>query len=393
MARLIIAGGGIAGLAAAISAASNGYTVVVLERQPDFRELGAGIQLAPNAFRALEHLGVADQVRARSVFIDELRLMDAVSGDQIARMNLGDDFRERFGQPYAVVHRGDLYEPLLRACREHPAITLRGDCRVTGYQLEPEGVSVRLASGERIFAAGLVGADGLRSQVRGQLLGDGPPRLSGHTIYRSVVPMANVDVQLRSNSATLWAGPGYHMVHYPIAHAASLNLAITIDDGAQQEVIGRPVTSEQVLARFPTAHPGILELLRLAPEWHSWVLCDRDPVPSWTDGPVVLLGDAAHPMLQYAAQGAAMALEDAVGLDAVLSQSSDLVEIFAAFTTLRSSRVARIQLLSRQIGDEIYHPTGAVAHERDRWFGELTDRDQLDQVSWLYGYEATPVRR
>jgi 3-hydroxybenzoate 6-monooxygenase len=389
MARVLVVGGGIGGLAAALVIARNGHEAHVLERSPVFAELGAGIQLAPNAFRALEYLGITDEARARAVFVTDLRLMDAVAGTELTRLELRGEFLHRYGQPYAVVHRGDLYEPLVRACRASPRITLRADAAVTRYRLVDGGASVQLASGEWVSGDAVIGADGLRSRIRAQLVGDGSPRVSGHTIYRSVIPIASVPSDLRWHAATLWAGPGYHMVHYPIEGAASFNMALTVDNGATTELIGVPVPRDRVLSITAPMRPEIRTLVDLGRDWRSWVLCDRDPVSRWTDGPVLLIGDAAHPMLQYAAQGAAQALEDAVCLSTVLSQGLDFPATFRQVESLRSPRTARVQLISRRMGTEIYHPTGEEARYRNTFLANLSQDEQFTLLDWLYAHNAT----
>ncbi|HET9140454.1 FAD-dependent monooxygenase [Actinophytocola sp.] len=389
--RVIVVGGGIGGLAAALAVARNGHEALVLERQDGFAELGAGIQLAPNAFRALEHLGVAAEARARAVFISDLRLMDGVAGVELTRLELTGNFLRRYGQPYAVVHRGDLYEPLLRACRADERITLRAGAAVTGYRLDGAGASVSLRSGEWLHGAAVIGADGLRSRIRAQLVGDGSPRVSGHTIYRSVIPIDEVPEERRWYAATLWAGPGYHMVHYPIADGASFNMALTVDDGAETELVGVPVPRDRVLEIAGPMRPEIRTLIELGRDWRSWVLCDRDPVDTWTDGPVLLVGDAAHPMLQYAAQGAAMALEDAVCLDTLLAVDQDLATAFGKLEALRAPRTARVQLISRRMGAEVYHPAGAAARARDELLGGMSEQDQFELLDWLYAHDEAPL--
>ncbi|GAB1688969.1 3-hydroxybenzoate 6-monooxygenase [Krasilnikovia sp. M28-CT-15] len=385
MARIIIAGGGIGGLAAALTLSRRGHQAVVLEARDSFTELGAGIQLGPNAFAAMDRIGVGDQVRERAVFIDELRFMDGTTDKQIASMPLTGEFRRRFGNPYAVVHRIDLYAPLLEACRASDAIELRTEAAVDGYEQTEDGVTVRLASGDSVTGAALVGADGINSRVRQQVVGDGLPRISGHTIYRSVIPMAQVPERLRWNTVTLWAGPRWHFVHYPIAGGEYFNLAATRDDGATEAVIGEPVDKAYVLEQFPAVGATARQLLDLGENWKSWVLCDRDPVPNWADGRVVLLGDAAHPMLQYAAQGACQALEDAVVLgDLVPADGTDFSESFQKFTAERRDRTRAIQLLARRMGRQLYHPAGRMAEQRNARFAARTARQLHDTVDWLY---------
>ncbi|MFH9138919.1 3-hydroxybenzoate 6-monooxygenase [Streptomyces sp. NPDC017524] len=385
MAELLVAGGGIGGLAVALAAAGRGYRVTVLERRDAFTELGAGIQLAPNAFRALDRLGVGEQVRERAVFIDELRLMDGTTDEVINTMSLGTAYRERFGNPYAVVHRTDLYQPLLDACRRTPGVELCTGAAVTGYEQDADRVTAVLANGERVGGDALVGADGIHSAVRAQMIRDGEPLVSGHTIYRSVIPMDRVPEHLRSNAVTLWAGPGWHFVHYPISGGREFNLAVTKDDGAREAVTGRPTPADHVLAQFPEIGPKAGLLLRLGEQWKSWVLCDRDPVPGWTDGRVVLTGDAAHPMLQYAAQGACMALEGAVHLGSVLDcDAGDLPQRLIDHNYARAPRTARAQQVARAMGREVYHPAGVAAKERNAEIGSLSQAELHGKVAWLH---------
>ncbi|MFE2752583.1 FAD-dependent monooxygenase [Actinosynnema sp. NPDC059335] len=384
MSRVIVAGGGIGGLATALAVADRGHRAVVLERRSEFTELGAGIQLAPNAFLALDRLGVAAAVLDRAVHVDALRFMDAVTGEQVAAMPVLGEYRERFGNPYAVVHRNDLYAPLLARCRAHLDVELRVDSPVVGYEQDGDGVVAVLADGGRVRGDALVGADGLRSAVRAQLVGDGEPRVSGHTIYRSVIPMESVPARLRSDSVTLWAGPRWHFVHYPIDGGRSLNVAVTRDNDATEVVVGVPVERERVLAEFADAAPVIRALLALGRDWRSWVLCDRDPVDRWQDGRVVLLGDAAHPMLQYAAQGACMALEDAVHLGDLLA-GREPAAAFAAFVEDRRERTAAAQLVARAMGTRLYHPSGEAARARNAMLGGFSTEELYEKVAWLHG--------
>lgn len=388
MLNIAIAGGGIGGLAAALAVARSGHTAHVLERNAEFGELGAGIQLAPNAFRALDRLGVKEAVRASAVHIDALRLLDARSGAALAVLPLDAAYQRRFGNPYAVVQRGDLHTALLHACHAHDRVSLHPGLTVTGYRSTAGSVRVLTVGGHTVEADALIGADGIRSKVRAQMVGDGPPQVSGHTIHRTVVPMAQVPSDLRWNSVNLWAGPGWHFVHYPIAGGDKLNLAITRDDGARNAVAGVSTRRDEVLVGFPDLHPDARRLLELGRDWRTWVLCDRTPTATWTDGRVCLTGDAAHPMLQYAAQGACMALEDAVMLGETLAGSSpDVAGRLARFAELRRERTARVQQVSRWMGRSLYHPDGAEADARDALLASLSPDGLMDAMEWLHAHD------
>lgn len=382
---IIIAGGGIGGLTAALGLTRKGFNVTVLERSPTLGEIGAGIQLGPNAFQALDELGVGQDARNMAVYIDQLRLMDALSSEEIAHIDLGETFRSRFGNPYAVVHRGDLYGVLLRACVACPAITIRSGSLVTGYEQGPSGISAKLESGERITGSALIGADGLWSRIREQLLGDGAPRVTGHSTYRSVIPTEKMPEDLRWNAATLWAGPKCHLVHYPLSDWKIFNLVVTYHNNAPEPVAGKRVSEEEVLAGFRHVHPRAQEIIRHGVDWKLWVLCDRDPVESWTDGRVTLLGDAAHPALQYMAQGACMAMEDSVCLaNEVAAYPGDIETALKFYEHLRFLRTARVILMSRAIGEHVYHPAGAHAALRTEIMRAKSNSDWFDTLAWLY---------
>ncbi|MEQ8443787.1 MAG: 3-hydroxybenzoate 6-monooxygenase [Alphaproteobacteria bacterium] len=382
----LIAGGGIGGLATALGLAQQGYASLVMEKASRFGEIGAGIQLGPNAFHAFDYLGVGDAARSMAIYVDSLRLMDALSAEEICRIPLDDAFRTRFGNPYAVIHRGDLHGVLLKGCESHDLIDLRTSSEVIDYDQTGDGVTVRLADGERIDGAALIGADGLWSNIRKRVVGDGPPRVSGHTTYRSVIPTELMPEDLRWNAATLWAGPKCHIVHYPLSDWKAFNLVVTYHNDAPEPVAGMPVDKEEVRRGFEHVHDRARQIIDYGNDWKLWVLCDRDPVENWVDGRVALLGDAAHPMMQYFAQGACMAMEDAVCLSAVMADhDGDAIAAFPDYQSRRLVRTARVQLQSRQIGDHIYHPAGAHAQLRNAIMQAKSPDDWYDELQWIYG--------
>jgi 3-hydroxybenzoate 6-monooxygenase len=385
-APVLIAGGGIGGLAGALGLAQKGIASVLLEKSPTLGEIGAGIQLGPNAFHAFDYLGVGEAARGMAVYVDQMRLMDAVSAEEICHVDLRDAFRNRFGNPYAVVHRGDLHGVLLKACQDHPLIDLRVRSEVVSYDQDGSSVTARLACGDDVTGRLLIGADGLWSNIRKKVVGDGPPRVSGHTTYRSVIPTQEMPEDLRWNAATLWAGPKCHLVHYPLSGWKVFNLVVTCHNDAPEPVAGKPVSDEEVMRGFAHIHPRAQEIIRHGKNWKLWVLCDRDPVERWIDGRAALLGDAAHPMLQYFAQGACMALEDAVCLSHMLgSYPGDQATALEHYRAQRFPRTARVQLLSRAIGEHIYHPSGEHARLRNAIMSAKSSEDYYNDLAWLYG--------
>ncbi|MER7493641.1 FAD-dependent oxidoreductase [Streptomyces pharetrae] len=386
MARLIVTGGGIGGLAIALAAARRGHRVTVLERADRFAEIGAGIQLAPNGLHALDRLGLGDVVRDTAVRMAELRFMDGVTGEHVTSMPLTDAYRERFGNPYVVVHRAELHSALLDACRALDLVELRSGCAAVGYEQDAGGATVVLAGGERVTGDALIGADGIHSAIRGQLVGDGAPRISGITVYRAVIPMERVPARLRSETAvTWWTGPGCHFVHYPIAGGRYLNLAASSDNGETEALASVPVPNDTVHDEMAALGADAHRLLDLGENWKSWVLVDRDPVTTWSDGRVVLLGDAAHPMLHYVAQGACQGLEDAVVLGDLLDcGAEELPQRFEKYTAERQERTARIQLLARE-SIRLWHAAGSTATARNAALKAMSPEQLHDHVAWMHG--------
>ncbi|MGH3724348.1 MAG: FAD-dependent monooxygenase [Mycobacterium sp.] len=385
MSRLIVVGGGIGGLAVALSAASSGNEVVVLERAREFAEIGAGIQLAPNGLHALDLLGVGSKVGRIGVQVDSLRLFDATADSLINTMSLGPDYQRRFDRPYLVVHRAELHRILVDACASDPRIELISRSEVFGYRQDAKGVQALLADGTSVEGDGLIGADGINSAIRRTLLDDGDPRVAGITVYRTTVPIDKVDESLQSNSVTWWTGPGCHLVTYPIAGGTLLNLAASRTDGVARAFSGVSASAARVLAELAPLSGTARSLLELGADWRSWALVDRDPVRRWSDGRVVLLGDAAHPMLHYAAQGASQALEDAVVLGAVVGADPERIPgRFARYVEARRDRTADVTLAARD-SIRIWHAAGDAAVERNEKLAAMTDDDLHKALAWMHG--------
>lgn len=383
---ILIAGGGIGGLAAACGLARKGHRSIVVEQAPRLGEIGAGIQIGPNAFHCFDYLGVGDEARSVAVYIDALRLMDAQTAEDITHIPLDAPFRDFYGNPYAVVHRADLHGVLLRYCEESPLIDIRTSHKVTGYDQDGDAVALLCEGRKPIRGSILIGADGLRSPIRAQLVGDGEPRISGHTTYRSVIPTEQMPEDLRWNAATLWAGPKCHIVHYPLKGGTVFNLVVTYHRDVREAIAGKPVSREEVAQGFEHIHPRARQIIEHGNDWKLWVLCDRDPISNWVDGRVALLGDAAHPMLQYFAQGACMAMEDAVALaHCVEFGDGDMSATLQRYQEMRKVRTARVQMNSRLIGEYIYHPGDAQAAVRNEIMRGMSAEDWYRQLNWLYG--------
>jgi 2-polyprenyl-6-methoxyphenol hydroxylase-like FAD-dependent oxidoreductase len=256
---------------------------------------------------------------------------------------------------------------------------------VTGYDQDGRTVTARLGNGASVTGAALIGADGLWSNVRGQVVGDGAPRVSGHTTYRSVIPTEQMPEDLRWNAATLWAGPKCHIVHYPLSGWKVFNLVVTYHNDAPEPVAGKPVSMEEVQAGFTHICARAQSIISHGRDWRLWVLCDRDPVDHWLDGRVALLGDAAHPMMQYMAQGACMAMEDAVCLADSLAKTDTLESGLETYQARRVLRTARVQLTSRAMGDHVYHPDGPHAALRNAIMSAKSQEEWYATLDWIYG--------
>ena len=382
---VLVAGGGIGGLAAALALAGQGVRVRVLEQMPELGEIGAGVQLGPNAFSAFDALGVGDRARGRAVYTERMMLLDAIDAYEIANVPLGDAFRARFGNPYAVIHRADAHLSLLEAAREHPLIELSTSTHVERVTQDDAGVTVFDSQGRRFDADALIACDGGKSVVRQQYVGD-EPRVSGHVVYRAVADAAEFPDDLKINAPVVWCAPNGHLVHYPLRGGAQYNVVVTFHSRQRETWSVTDGSQEEVLTYFTDVLPRARQLLSLPKSWKRWATADREPIAKWTFGRVTLLGDAAHPMLQYLAQGACMALEDGVTLgEAVRVSGGDLTAAFARYERSRVTRTARVLLMTREMG-RIYHAKGVERLVRnDLWKGRTPER-YYDGLEWLYGW-------
>ncbi len=384
---VIIVGGGIGGLAAALVLSRLGIQITVLEQSPEIGEIGAGIQLAPNAFAALDALGVGENARRRAVFTDRLVMMDAVDGTEVATFPVGEKFRQRFGNPYAVIHRADIHTSILEGVKQSPLISFFTSTRIEDLIEETNQVSVIDSQGNRYTGDAVIGCDGVKSVIRQKLIND-QPRVSGHVVYRAVVSAEDMPEDLRWNAPVVWAGPNCHLVHYPLRGAQQYNLVVTFHSREQEQWGVREGSKEEVVSYFTEICDRPKRLLDRPTSWKRWSTADRDPIDGWTRGRSTLLGDAAHPMLQYLAQGACMAIEDAVTLgEAIKHCDFDFDAAFRLYEKSRVTRTARVVLSAREMG-RIYHAKGVERLIRNSLWKDRKPEQFYDALDWLYGWNA-----
>jgi len=381
---LLIAGGGIGGCATALALAQRGVPVTVFEQTSELKEIGAGIQLGPNAFRVFDALGLREAVEEVVVYPDGLVMMDALTAEPVTRIPLGRPFLDRFGQPYGVIYRADLHRILVDACRAQAGIDLLTNQKIVDFEDDSQRVRAVTASGESHVGHALIGADGLWSRVREKIVGDGKPRVAGHIAYRAVLPTSEVPQHLRFNDMTLWAGPKLHLVQYPLRGGKLFNLVAVFHSDRYEEGWDTYGDPAELQLRFQTACEPVQTLLSKIETWRMWVLCDREPISNWSAGRVTLLGDAAHPMLQYMAQGACMAMEDAMVLARRVTENrSDLDQAFLAYQNDRHVRTCRVQLTARLYG-AAYHAEGVVRELRNQFLKSRTQEQSMESLAWLY---------
>ncbi len=382
---VIVAGGGIGGLAAALALVRQGFHVQVLEQAPEIGEIGAGIQLGPNAFHAFDALGIGDKARGRAVYTDYMVMHDAIDEYQVGYIPTGEAFRQRFGNPYAVIHRVDVHKSLLEGAQETGRVEFFTNTRVERIEQDAHSVTVHCGNGKTYQGQALIGADGVKSVVRQQFVGD-PARVTGHVVYRAVVDKKDFPEDLQWNAASIWVGPHCHLVHYPLRGGEQYNVVVTFHSRNQEEWGVTEGSKEEVQSYFQGICAKARQLIDLPKSWKRWATADREPIGQWTYGRVTLLGDAAHPTTQYMAQGACMAMEDGVTLgEALRVHDNDWTKALDLYQRSRVARTARIVLSSREMG-RIYHAKGVERLIRnDLWKGRSPERF-YDAMEWLYGW-------
>jgi len=398
--QILIAGGGIGGLAAALGASRAGWEVRLFERAAAFSEVGAGVQIGPNVVRRLQAWGLQGALQAVAAFPDRLQVRSALSGAELATLRLGSTAIERYGAAYATIHRADLHGVLLGAVQSDSAVHLNLGEAITGHGDRDGVVTVQLASGKAVEGDALVGADGLRSGTRQRLLGESPTRTSGHLAYRAVVRQDALPQVLRTGHVTAWLGPRLHVVQYPLRRGELMNVVAIRHGAAPADLDGwdHAANAGDLEAALAGTCTALQDLVRAVPQvgtgWRLWPLSDRPPVQGASEmaqGLVALLGDAAHPMRPYLAQGAGMAIEDAAELQRALSMHDlDVALRLRRYALNRWQRNARVQERSRRNG-RIFHATGAVRWGRDAALRLLGER--LLDVPWLYRGDGSSAAR
>lgn len=406
-APVVVAGAGIAGLATAIALARRGIAVEVIERAARLAEIGAGLQLSPNAVHALDRLGLREAVSAVAVAPEAVRIASVARGRPIARVPLGDGAARRHGAPYWLVARADLQAVLLAAATAEPNIRLTLSCPVTALHEEPGGVRVVTPAGE-IVARALVGADGVGSVVRAAIGGTAAVP-TGKVAFRATAPVeaaAAIGGVRLSEDAWIWLSPRAHLVHYPMHGGARLNLVAVAEATADEGPNGgngngngnggewnHAAAAEAVLARFAGFPPAVRALLAAGEDWRRWPLSTVDPAGLWWRGRTVLIGDAAHAMVPFLAQGAAMAIEDAVVIaDHLAGARGDETEAaLAAYGRARRERVRQVWAGAARNGD-IYHLAGVAAAARDTALSLAPPGLLLAGFDWLYGWRPAAAR-
>lgn len=387
---LVVAGAGIGGLTAALCLARAGKRVALLEKAPVIEEVGAGLQIAPNAGRILQDLGLTPALDEAGLRPEAIVVRRASDGTELSRVPLL-GATERFGAPFRLFHRADLQNLLLEAAQDSETIAIRTDARVGDFEEEDEKVFLRVhgaAGPEDMEAAGLVGADGVRSSVRAMLFRDerDAPFYSGNMAWRALLPAEAAPKALREKAVNLWLGRDAHVVHYPLRGGEIVNAVVIIEDGDVEPPATEPTQRGASLldaADFERCASPLRELVASCDSWRRWPLWGRPALRSWGRGAVTLLGDAAHPMVPFLAQGAAQAIEDAEALGRAFADGASPATALARYERARISRATKVQTASRRQG-RFAHAGFPMAQARDVVMSLLGGRGMLERNAWLY---------
>lgn len=382
----LIAGGGIGGLAAALALAKAGFKARVLERNAAFSEAGAGIQIGPNGVAALRALGVAEALEPKTGQPNDIRVMDAKSGRLLTALPLGNSIAARLGGPYWTAHRADLHAALLDKARREPLIAITTGFEVDRLEATAEGVRVISAGGSAAAGAALIGADGLWSKVRGYVADGVTLKPIGRQAYRAVVPAEAMPAALQGHSTGLWLARGVHCVHYPVRAGREIAVVVIVPASVTDAGWSQAADVTQIEPAVAQFSADLVALLRAAPGWKSWALHDAPPLARWSNGAIALLGDAAHPVLPFLAQGGVLALEDAVVLAAEVRRTPENLPLaLEAYAKSRIRRAKRVATASRRNG-EIYHLGGAAAFVRNAVLRASPAAQLIGRYDWLYGW-------
>jgi 2-polyprenyl-6-methoxyphenol hydroxylase-like FAD-dependent oxidoreductase len=381
---ILIVGGGLGGLTAALALARRGRSTRVLEGAPEFGAIGYGIQFGPNVFHVFDRLDLMDQVLAVADSPIAVLMLDALDGKELIRIPTGASLRARFKYPYIIVHRIDLHNVLLDACRHNDAIELVAEAMVTGFEDRGDNVAVTTADGRTFSSSALVAADGFRSLFRAKLIGDGEPRPTGYVALRTIVPIAELKADVPRDCVALWGGPGMHIVQYPLRHGTLFNIVAVFRASTPAERGDVNAYRAELEDTYRNTHPAMRALIGMMDMRWRRPIGDRDPVRHWHRGRIVLLGDAAHAPLQSLAQGAGMAIEDGLCLaEAIHAANGDYHTAFARFEAARLLRTARVQLESRALW-QFYHCGGIERDVRNATVAGWDEAHIFDCLAWLY---------